>query len=70
MSIFKSGKTFNFHDILFLRCLNYPNQLYVTKNLSGNMKNLYSNMKISVFRETKNMRDIQNSKVKFDNNLY
>ena len=37
MSIFNFGKTFNFHNILFLRCLNYPNQLSVPKNCSGNV---------------------------------
>ena len=37
MSIFNFGKTFNFHNILFLRCLNYPNQLSVPKNCFGNV---------------------------------
>ena len=38
MSIFNFGKKFNFQNILFLRCLNYPNQLYVPKNSSDNVK--------------------------------
>ena len=51
MSILNFGKTFNFHNILFLRCLNYPNQLSVPKNSSGNAKNLaYSNMETQVFK--------------------
>ena len=38
MLIFKFGKTFNFSKIL----LNYPNQLCVPKNSSGNVKKSYT----------------------------
>ena len=38
MSIFKFGKTFNFHNIFFFRCLNYPNQLSIPNISSGNVK--------------------------------
>ena len=42
MSILNFGKTFNFHNIVFLRCLNYPNELSVPKNSPGNVKKIYN----------------------------
>ena len=71
MSIFKFGKTFNFHIILFLRCLNYPNQLPFTKNSSGNVKKSILKHEIGVFKRDKiQERYTENPKVKFYKKLY
>ena len=66
MSIFKFAKTFNFHNILFLRCLNYPDQLSVTINYLQ-CKEIYTQTSKEVFKgDTEQERHTENSKVKFD----
>ena len=71
MSIFKFGKTINFHIILFLRCLNYLYQLPFTKNSPGNVKESVLKHEIPVFKRDKQQdRNTENPKAKFDKKLY
>ena len=58
MSIFKFGKTFNFHNILFFRCqINYPNHFSITKNSSDIVKKIYTQMwKYQFLKDTKQER--------------
>ena len=50
----------NFHNILFLRRLNYSNQLSVTINSYNNVKK----------KHTKQEKHTENSNMKFDKKLY
>ena len=59
ISLFKFGKTFNFHNVLYLRSLNYANQLSAAKN-SLECKKMYTQTwKYQFLEETQNKRGIQ-----------